>query len=58
MQVQLIKKQSKETYKDKNGNEKHYYNFFVQSENGKRIQIKCCFKEDIARLDMLATYER
>lgn len=56
--IRLVKKQSKQTYKDKEGNEKHYYNFFVESENGKRVQVKPAFKQDTGKLDMIAEYEK
>ena len=56
--MKIIKKQSKQVYKNSKGQEKHYYNYFLECENGKRIQIKCCFTNDLARLDMVAEYER
>lgn len=52
----LIKKQSKETYKDKKGNEHHYYNIYLELESGAYIQIKAAFKNDKAVLDALAKY--
>lgn len=55
--MKLVKKQSKQTYKNKEGKEVHYYNFFIQLENGKRIQIKPAFKDDARSLDVLSEYE-
>lgn len=56
--MRIIKKQSKTTYKLKSGKEGHYYNYFLEADNGKRIQIKCSFIGDISRLDMISEYER
>lgn len=56
--MKIIKKQSKEMYKNKNGKEVHYYNYYVQLENGKRIQIKCAFQDDYRALDCVAEYVR
>lgn len=57
--MRLIKKQSKQTYvSDKTGKERHFYNFFIEADNGKRIQIKTVFADDVKALDMLAVYER
>lgn len=56
--MKLLKKQSKQTYKNKNGKEVHFYNYYIESDNGKRIQIKCAFKEQSVLLDMIAEYER
>lgn len=57
--VQIIKRQSKQKYVNKKtGKEGHYYNYFVQAENGKRIQIKCAFNDDVKALDMIATFEK
>lgn len=55
--VKVIKKQSKQTYENKEGKKVHYYNYFLQAENGKRIQIKPAFKDDAKALDVLAEYE-
>lgn len=55
--MKLIKKQSKGMYKNKEGKEVHYYNFFLETENKKRIQIKPAFKADARALDVLAEYE-
>ena len=57
--MKIIKKQSKQTYKSKkSGNECHYYNYWLQLDNGKRIQIKCAFTDDIKVLDTISEYER
>lgn len=57
MPLKLIKKQSKQTYVNKDKEEKHYYNYFLVAENGKRIQVKPAFKDDNKALDVLAEYE-
>lgn len=56
--MKVVKKQSKKTYKAKDGKERHYYNYFLQLENGKRIQIKCSFDKDYIALDTVCEYER
>lgn len=55
--MKLVKKQSKATYKNKEGKEAHYYNYFIVADNGKRIQVKPAFKDDSKALDVLAEYE-
>lgn len=56
--MKLIKVQAKKTYVGKDGKEHHYYNYFVEMANGKRIQIKCAYAEDYAKLDLVAEYVR
>lgn len=57
--MRLIKRQSKQTYVSKqNGKEYHYYNYFLELENGKRVQVRVSFARDIAILDAVAVYER
>lgn len=57
--MKLIKKQSKQTYvNSKTGKESHYYNYFLEVDNGKRIQIKASYKDDVKLLDLISTYER
>lgn len=55
--MKLLKKKSKQTYKNKAGKESHYYNYFLELDNGKRIQIKPAFKDDNKALDTIAVYE-
>lgn len=54
--MKLIKRQSKQTF-EKNGKKKHYYNFFIEFDNGKRVQIKANFKDDTRLLDFGAEFE-
>ena len=57
--MRLLKVKTKQTYvSDKTGKERHFYNYFLEAENGKRIQIKPCFSDDVKALDVLAVYER
>lgn len=57
--MRFIKKKSKQTYtSSKSGKECHYYNYFIESDNGKRIQIKAAYQDDMKLLDMIAVYER
>lgn len=52
--MKLITKQTKQTYINKNGDEKPYTNYFLVADNGKVIQIKCAFKNDYPKLNLLA----
>lgn len=54
--MELIKKQSKMTYKNKEGKEKHYYNFYLVLENGKQVQVRASFTNDNKTLDAVAKY--
>ena len=57
--MRIIKKQSAQTYKSKkSGKDAHFYNYFLEFENGKRIQIKTAFKDDVKLLDLVSVYER
>ena len=61
--MKVIKKQAKSTYevvdeKTKEKKVRHYYNYYLQCDNGKRILIKCVNKDDNKRLDMISEYER
>lgn len=55
--MKLIKKQGAK-YLDKDGKERHYYNYFLITDNGKSIQIKPSFYKDTVKLDMVAIYEK
>lgn len=55
--MKLIKKQSKQTYTDKKGKERHYYNYYLVTDNNKSIQIKPAFAGDLFKLDMIANYD-
>lgn len=41
-------------YKDANGVERHYDNFYIELDNGTRIAIRCTFKTDYAKLNTIA----
>lgn len=57
--MKIIKKMSKQVYKStKTGKDCHFYNYFLQLDNGKRIQIKCAFKDDIRALETICEFER
>ena len=53
--MKVIKKQGK-VYKNKEGKESHYYNYFLLLENGKTIAIRPSFSKDYARLDTISEY--
>lgn len=55
--LEIVKLQSKNTYKNKEGKEVHYYNYALKLENGKRIMIRTSFAKDIKYLDAVAKYE-
>lgn len=52
----VFKKQSKKTYKNKDGKDKHFYNYYVQLPNRKCIQVKCLNNDDYNVLDFIAQY--
>ena len=54
--MKVIKVKSNSTYKNKKGEEKNYYNYFLQLDNDKRIAIKPSFSKDYARLDVICEY--
>lgn len=56
MVKRLIKRQSSKTYTNSNGVEKHYYNFFLEFENGKIVQIKPAFVQDTRVLDFFSEF--
>lgn len=56
--ITIVKRQSKKTYKNKDGKERHFYNYYIQLENGKRVQIKAAFDKDYVVLDSVCKYER
>jgi len=55
--MKVIKKQGKE-YKGKNGKTYHYYNYYLQFDNGLRVCIKTISVDDLKKLDAIAEYER
>lgn len=56
--MRLIKRQSKGTYVSKKSGKKcHYYNYFIEFDNKKRVQINANFKEDVRVLDVMAVFE-
>lgn len=56
--MKLIRKQSKTTFKSKEGKEYKGTNYFIVTEEGKKILIKPVFKEDYSILNFLSTYEK
>lgn len=56
--ITIVKRQAKKTYKGKDGKDRHFYNYYAQLENGKRVQIKCAFEKDYVVLDAICKYER
>lgn len=54
----IIKKQSKKTYEDEKSKKiKHYYNFYLEFDNGVRIAVKGVDKQSRIVLDDLSKYE-
>lgn len=54
MKVNLLKAISQKTYKNSKGQDVPYVNFYIQAENGTRIQIKAAFDRDYPALKALA----
>lgn len=56
--MKIIKRKSKNTYVNEKKETRHYYNYFIEFDNGKRIMFKPINNDDYRRLDMVAEYER
>lgn len=56
--MRIVKRKSKNVYTNSNGAERHYYNYYIECDNGKRILFKPVKKDDYAKLDMVCEYER
>lgn len=57
--MQLIKRKSSKIYvNSETKKECHYYNYYLETDNGKRVLIKPVKVEDFARLDMVAKLEK
>ena len=56
--MELVKRQSKKTYKNKDGKEVHYYNFVLVFDKGQEIYIKPCFDKDYNTLNFMSNYEK
>lgn len=54
--MKLIKKVAKQPIKTKQGKEFKPTRYFILTDNGKYILVQPVFKEDYARLDMVAEY--
>lgn len=54
--MKVIKKQSKQPIKTKDGKEFKPFRYFLVTDNGKHILIKPVFNDDYARLDMVSEY--
>ena len=53
--MRLIRKKSKQTYVNKKGEVKNYYNYYIY-DNNIVVQIKASFKDDNKLLFALAQY--
>ena len=54
--IEITKRQSSQTYKNKGGRVCHYYNYYISNGNGKFVQLRCAYSDDYDRLDMISTY--
>ena len=54
--MKVLKIRSQKTYTSQSGKECHYYNYYLELDNGNRIQIKASYKDDYAKLDTIAEY--
>lgn len=52
--MKVIKVKSNKTYKDKNGIERNYSNYYIEFDNGYKLAFKPCFKQDYKILDGVA----
>lgn len=56
--MQVVKKISKKTWVGEDKKERHYVNFYLQLDNGKRIAIRTVNASDLKVLEGVAIYER
>lgn len=54
----IVKKVSKKTWIGEDKKERHYINYYLQLDNGKRIAIRTVNASDLKVLEGVATYER
>lgn len=54
MSVKLICVVGKETYKADDGKEYQQKNYFLELENGTRIAVRPCFKDDYKVFNLIA----
>lgn len=54
--MEIIKVKSKQAYKDKEGKEHNYYNYYLKLDNGKSIAIKPAFPRDYVLLNLVSKY--
>lgn len=55
--MKIIKVVSSKTYKDKNGVERNYINYYIEFENGYKMAFKPCFIKDYQILNGVAYVE-
>lgn len=56
--MRLVKRQSKKTYVGEDKKERHYTNYLLELDNGKRILVKPVKDEDYRVFDVIAEFER
>ena len=54
--MKVIKFQQKNTYKGKDGKERHSYGYALVCDNGHQIGIRCYNREDYSQLDAICEY--
>ena len=52
--MKVIKVKSNKTYKDKDGKERNYVNYYLEFENGYKMAFKPCFTKDYTILNGVA----
>ena len=52
--MKIIKVKSNKTYKDKDGQERYYINYYIEFENGYKMAFKPCFTKDYTILNGVA----
>lgn len=55
--MRVIKKKAKATYKNKDGKERHYYNYYLEFDNGCRVAIRTFDVADLKKLDAICVFE-
>ena len=56
--MKLIKKLSNKTYEGKDKKQRHFVNYFLELDNGKRVLVKCVKNDDYKLFEAVAVYER
>lgn len=54
--MKVVKFQQKNTYKGRDGKDRHYYGYALVLDNGTQVGIKCYSANDYSKLDAVSEY--